>query len=134
MFHIIYMSTAAVPFSPDELKALLEVSRRNNAALGITGLLLYKDEHFLQVIEGEKTVVEKLFARISCDHRHTHILELFREETPARDFPDWSMAFRDLTLGAEGYPEGFNDLLNANWADRSLFPPKVRAFMKMFVN
>jgi hypothetical protein len=134
MFHLIYMSTARASFSVDDLKALLEVSRRNNTAAGITGLLLYKDGHFLQVLEGERADVERVFAKILLDPRHNQVIEFFRETILEREFGDWSMAFRDLTLDAQGYLDGFNDLLNANWADRSQFPAKVRAFMRMFVS
>jgi hypothetical protein len=134
MFHIIYMSSAVVPFSPAELQSLLEVSRRNNTALGVTGILLYKDGNFLQVIEGEKTVLDQLYAKIALDPRHGGVMTFFREEIPEREFPGWSMAFRDLNTDVGNHPEGFNELLNTSFADLSLYPDKVRAFMKMFVS
>jgi hypothetical protein len=133
MVHIIYMSSAVVPFSPAELQSLLGTSRRNNAALGITGILLYKDGNFLQVLEGEKTAVDQLYAKIALDRRHHGVMTFFREEITEREFPGWSMAFRDLSAEAENSPEGFNNLLNASWSDLSPYPDKVRAFMKMFV-
>jgi hypothetical protein len=132
MFHIIYMSSASVPFSPTDLQSLLEISRKNNAESGITGLLLYKDGNFLQVIEGDQAVVDKLYAKISLDKRHGHLLAFFKEEIPEREFPNWSMAFRDLTIKTENLPEGFNELLNNNWSDLTQFSNKVRSFMKMF--
>jgi hypothetical protein len=133
MFHIIYMSSAVVPFSPADLQALLEISRRNNTALGVTGLLLYKDGNFLQVIEGDQGGVEQLFAKISLDQRHGNVVAFFKEDIPAREFPDWSMAFRNLNVDGADLPEGFNEILNTNWSDLGQFPKKVRAFMKMFV-
>ena len=133
MFHIIYLSSAVVPFSQADLQSLLGVSRRNNSALGVTGILLYKDGNFLQVIEGEKAVVDELYSKIARDGRHGGIMTFFREEIAEREFPDWSMAFRDLSTGNGDGAEGFSELMNADWADLSLFPDKVRAFMKMFV-
>ncbi len=132
MFHIIYMSSATVPFSPADLQSLLAVSRKNNAVSKVTGLLIYKDGNFLQVLEGEQTVIDKLYFKISLDPRHGHILAFFKEEIPKREFPDWSMAFRDLNIDTESSPEGFNEILNNNCTDLTQLSGKVRAFAKMF--
>jgi hypothetical protein len=48
---IVYSSSAVKPFSEEELVALLQQSRQNNERLAITGMLLYKDLGFMQVIE-----------------------------------------------------------------------------------
>lgn len=111
-------------------------ARQNNARKGITGILLYRDGNFLQSIEGEEAAVGELFSIIARDKRHNGLMVLFREEIPAREYPDWSMAFRDLSREEEGIAAGYNDLLNANWskADLSRHSAKVRAFMRMFAN
>lgn len=57
-------------FSEGEPVSLLQQSRENNLRLGITGLLLYKDLDFTQVIEGEDSTVQKLSSRIERDPRH----------------------------------------------------------------
>jgi len=136
MFHLIYLSSAVAPFSAADLQALLEISRRNNTASDVTGLLLYRDGDFLQVIEGEEAVLDQLYAKISRDPRHRRMTMLFRESIPSREFGDWSMGFRDLNTAPEQFPEGFNDLLNSSWSemDLSAFSRKVRPFMKMFAN
>ena len=60
MFHLVYASSALQPFTKPELQALLEQARQKNAKLGVTGMLLYKDGNFMQVLEGEKETVRKL--------------------------------------------------------------------------
>lgn len=134
MYHIIYMSSAVRPFSQAELQKLLERARQSNTAMEVTGMLLYKDGNFLQVLEGEKKVLDQLYKKIQHDPRHRGCMVLFQEPITKREFTDWSMAFRDLNTPKDKLPEGFNDLLNRNWSDINLseFSGKVRAFLKMF--
>src|SRR5450432_1257585 len=96
MFHLVYASTATKPFTKPELRELLGKSERNNVKLGLTGMPLYKDGNFMQVLEGEKEVVMKLATTIEADTRHKGVIVLLQGEREQRDFPDWSMGFRDL--------------------------------------
>jgi len=133
MMRLIYMSSAVKLFSPEELENMLEGHRQKNLKAGITGLLLYKDGNFLQVLEGETAVVDDLFAKIQRDPRHRQIKMFFRESVPAREFPNWSMAFRNLELEKDSSREGFNSLLNQEEVNLSQFSTKVRAFLQMFL-
>ncbi len=67
LFHLIYVSTAVKPMIGDELVSLLEQSRARNKRHRITGMLLYSDGHFMQVLEGEEASVMKIFEDISHD-------------------------------------------------------------------
>src|SRR5256885_13550006 len=96
LFQIVYVSTATAPFGRDELRELLKGSHERNARAGITGLLLYKDGQFMQVLEGEETSVQTLFDKITRDPRHHHIISLLHEPIMHRQFPESLMAFRDL--------------------------------------
>ena len=60
MFHLVYVSSAVRPFSKSELVELLNVTRDNNSRLGVTGMLLYRDGNFMQVLEGGEPVVRAL--------------------------------------------------------------------------
>jgi hypothetical protein len=93
---ICYASSASVPFDDAALLALLSEARTNNALQGITGILLSNAGHFVQVIEGEPAVVDALFEKISRDTRHQQVLVLYRQSVESRDFPHWSMAYKDL--------------------------------------
>ncbi len=93
---ICYASSASVPFDDAALLALLSEARTNNALHGITGILLSNPGHFVQVIEGEREEVDALFEKIARDTRHQQVLVLYRETIETRDFPHWSMAYKNL--------------------------------------
>ncbi|WP_299437758.1 phosphate-starvation-inducible PsiE family protein [uncultured Rhodospira sp.] len=97
MIQITYASTATTPMSTADLRDILTVSRRYNAAHGITGMLLYHEGTFLQVLEGEEPEVEALVDRLSTDSRHTDVTILERKTVTEREYPDWSMGFKKLS-------------------------------------
>ena len=97
MFHyLMYMSTAKAPMESGDLYELLEVCRRNNAAVGVTGALLHHKGTFLQVLEGDASIVSAVYDKLCRDPRHGDITKLISGNTETRQFADWSMAFRDL--------------------------------------
>jgi hypothetical protein len=113
-YYLVYVSAAKRLLSASELDEMLTSFRAKNAALSITGALLYGEGNFIQVIEGERDTVEDLFGVIVEDPRHTQVLVLLRGRTSEPQFVDWSMAFRDVTgddsVLAKGYREFFDDL------------------------
>jgi hypothetical protein len=96
--HCIYSSRAPRAFSPREISDLLEASRRNNATRGITGMLLYVDRSFFQVLEGDEAAVDSTFQVIAADSRHTRITQIIREPIPYRSFGEWTMGFSSVSL------------------------------------
>ena len=96
MIHLCYVSTAKYLMTQEDLLELLDAARQNNSELGITGMLLYKGMSFLQVLEGETTVVHTLYEKISQDKRYERVKTLFDEPIDKRDFPDWTMGFEIL--------------------------------------
>ena len=96
MKRMIYCSQATVDFSPEELIALLELSRVNNQASGLTGMLLYSSQSFLQMLEGDPAALEETYARIVADDRHVNLRLLMNSDVPARLFPDWTMGFEHI--------------------------------------
>lgn len=112
MFRLLYVSSAVKPFSKSELAELLVTSRENNGKQGITGLLLYKDGDFLQVLEGDETRVRALYEKISQDPRHTASSILFDEEVAEQLFAEWSMGFRDLGDSEVRNMPGFSPFMN----------------------
>lgn len=109
---LIYASSATRLLETAELLELLEISRRNNHRVGVTGVLLYKDGNFMQVLEGEPGAVRQVFDRISRDPRHSGILVLRHAEHAQRDFPEWSMAFHDLNSPEARAVPGYSEFLN----------------------
>jgi acylphosphatase len=96
MLAIVYISSAVQLFSDADLAALLKQSRQKNAALEITGILLYKDGDVMQLLEGPDEAVEELAKTIYADKRHSGIIELIKRKISRREFPDWSMEFQNL--------------------------------------
>jgi len=95
MFQIVYVSAAVEPMSEEDLQFLLRQSRDNNDALGLTGMLLYKKQRFMQVLEGERDAVETIYHDHICeDDRHEGLVQLMGRTVEERAFPDWSMGFR----------------------------------------
>ena len=93
MRQLLYVSNTAQPVSVGDLDDILTASRRNNAQLGITGLLLFIDDGFLQVLEGEESAVREVYARVASDPRHGNATVMLDREVPVRAFPEWSMGF-----------------------------------------
>jgi hypothetical protein len=93
---IIYCSQAKIDFSPEELVDLLDLARRENAKSGLTGMLLYCSQSFLQMLEGDPLALEATYTRIKADLRHTKLRMLMNADVSAPLFPDWTMGFEHV--------------------------------------
>jgi hypothetical protein len=111
----LYASRPSKPAAPDLLDRILEQSRRNNPPRGITGLLCYTSDVFVQVIEGGRDEVCELFTAIVRDERHTHVRLLSYEEIAERRFPGWSMGQVNV--------ETVNRALLLKYSERPLLDP-----------
>jgi hypothetical protein len=96
MFYVVYLSTAVKPLSHDDLSALLRQCRDSNHKLGITGILLYQQGTFMQMLEGDKQAVLDLYRKIGRDPRHTAVHTVLDGEAGQRSFADWSMGFVNM--------------------------------------
>ena len=91
LVRLMYASRAVPAVDHDELIAILKKSKANNAHSGVTGALCFSDGIFIQVLEGGRGAVNKLYARIASDARHTDVVLLSYEEIEERRFAGWSM-------------------------------------------
>ncbi|MDQ5882224.1 MAG: hypothetical protein QG616_2056 [Pseudomonadota bacterium] len=89
---IVYVSAATHPMSEDELAALLKQARENNASHGITGVLLYHDGNFMQLLQGPVSDVRNIYSAIESDPRHHMVIPIVNETGLPREFADWAMA------------------------------------------
>lgn len=96
LVQIVYGSSTPHVLTQDELVGILRVSRQNNAAVGVTGVLVYSDGNVMQVLEGPAPAVDEVFVRVSRDPRHRRVLTLLRGPVEGRSFPDWSMGFQSM--------------------------------------
>lgn len=107
-----YTSIASHHMDHDELLALLAQSRKNNFHTDITGMLLYMEGCFFQVIEGQPNQLEMLFEKIAKDPRHHDVMKLILEPIEARCFNNWSMGFQQITKEDLNSITGLTDFLD----------------------
>jgi hypothetical protein len=94
MYQLVYVSSARADLGEDDLKDILLHARTANRVLGISGMLVYLDGYFLQVLEGRRECVRDLYAKIEPDRRHSGAKVLIESDIAKPAFPDWSMGFR----------------------------------------
>jgi len=133
MHYIIYLSTGIKWFSEAELAEILTASNKNNRRDNITGLLLYNDGNFIQLLEGDEADVQHTFQRISTDQRHKSITPIASGKLKKRNFPEWAMGFRSIYANdiqqLEGiYKPGGNTLTLS--ADSHLSVKMLNAFLR----
>jgi uncharacterized membrane protein (DUF373 family) len=95
--------------STQDLLTLLQECRENNAGSGVTGMLLYGNATFLQVLEGEDKVIDDLVEKIRKDQRHTNLQILHRRPIQRRQYSDWSMGFKRVSDKELQHVEGLRD-------------------------
>ena len=93
LVRLMYTSRAVSPVDQEELSAILRQSKATNPARGITGVLCCCNTGgvFIQVLEGGRAAVNRLYNRIVADPRHTDVTLLTYEEIAERRFAGWSM-------------------------------------------
>ena len=122
LLRIVYVSTSVPPFTEDGLVDLLSRARQRNQGLGITGMLLYKDGNWLQVLEGPDRAVNEIFGRIRRDPRHQDVTPVVEEPIAERQFDHWSMGFRNLAGREADSIPGYTDFMSRGY-DRHGFKP-----------
>jgi hypothetical protein len=125
IFQLMYVSTASWPPNNDELAAILDVSRAKNRRLDVTGLLLYIDQSFLQILEGPEAAVMEIFRPIERDRRHFGIRVLVQQYVAERLFGEWSMGFDRWTRDAPRTADMFQ--ITADAIENAISPEKAAA-------
>lgn len=133
MYHLVYISYASRPLREDDLLDILNTSRLNNKKYGITGMLVYLHEKFIQVLEGEYEAVNKVYHEIKQDLRHRKVITVLEGNTEQRIFKDWSMGFKKLDgqqfEELSGYKDPEDFFNTARVTDES---PAVMIFLTLF--
>ena len=97
LVRLIYASRAAEALGAEALSAIMKAARAHNANAGITGVLVHSDGIFLQLLEGGRNAVSRLYNRIAADTRHTDVVLLGYEEIAERRFAGWAMGQVNLS-------------------------------------
>jgi hypothetical protein len=96
LVRLLYASRATAPASPTVHESILEQSRLHNPRSGITGILCFSDDLFIQVLEGGRDAVCDLYNTIVRDSRHQDVRILSFEEIRERRFGNWTMGHVNL--------------------------------------
>ena len=91
LVRLLYASRLADGAGAEVVEAIVSQSRENNPANGITGVLCYAGDVFMQVLEGGRAPVNSLYNRIARDERHRQVMLLHYEEITERRFGGWTM-------------------------------------------
>jgi diguanylate cyclase (GGDEF)-like protein len=95
LYFLLYVSEAVAPLSTAQLDQLLQRTRVNNARAGLTGCLLYENERFMQMLEGEHGKVMETFERIRASGLHDNVRVVIHQRAKRRVFTHWSMLLPD---------------------------------------
>lgn len=139
MLRMLYVSGASAPMSDADIQDILAASRRNNQRDGITGMLLWADGVFIQVLEGEPQMVRSVYRRIQADDRHRNLMLVLEQEADNRMFSQWSMGFKQLDSEKAADQKLFQISRNT-LADRivsnddGLFLDTILAFSRDFIS
>lgn len=127
VYALLYISRSRVNGleGPATARRIVEVSRPRNAALDVTGALIFAESHFAQILEGPRPAVEELMQSILRDPRHHHVEILQEGFVPLRRFPRWSLAYSgpSILLG---------DLFMSRDQDSDEWAERIAAVMARF--
>lgn len=74
-----------------QVHELAHASAKRNAVSHIRGALLFVENQFIQVLEGDLEAIEQLFEKICCDLRHTNVKLIDLASISEPMFPEWEM-------------------------------------------
>ena len=122
--------TGAIPLPRPDQK-----SRLKNETLNISGMLLYLDPFFIQILEGEEAIVNESFNIIKHDSRHHKVKIIYKKPIEARSFPNWTMGFNKISNENLEAVEDFSDFLQRPTAEFfSDSPSEIEKMLEKFLD
>lgn len=91
LIRLLYASRAVESNRAALIDSIMQQSRAHNPERGITGILCYGGDIFMQVLEGGRDEVNELYTHIVRDARHKDVVILKYEEITERRFSGWTM-------------------------------------------
>ena len=106
---LVYVSQKSERLSGHSLSALVAGAAQFNATVGVTGILLFDGQRFLQYLEGPQEGIEAAFSRVRDAKSHGELMVLANGIVGSRFFPSWSMTL----IGADRSRLGH--IASADW-------------------
>jgi hypothetical protein len=132
LIHCIYASRAKVDTREAQIESLLERARYNNLAHGITGMLLFVEGSFFQVLEGDAEQVDRTYAIITRDPRHDRVATIIREPIAQRSFGEWTMGFESVARTDLQRLVGANDFFASAACLETIHPGRAKKLLLAF--
>jgi hypothetical protein len=98
---LVYVSNRKSTCTPAEIENILSACKKNNPPLNITGVLLYSNTKFIQLVEGEAKVIMDLYDKIKKDARHSNPVMISYNPIKEKSFPSWHMGSKDISSGVQ---------------------------------
>lgn len=131
VYHLCYLSTANDNLSLNDFKDILISAQARNEECGVTGILIYCNKHFFQILEGKKEDVVSIYENILVDYRHDNLIKLQEGYIPKRQFEKWSMAFKSYNCELQQLDnfnnESFYSHINTHLQDTNHVSLKILA-------
>lgn len=96
LVRLIYSSKKAPETETPDILRILDVAQEKNKKYNITGLLCFANNVFLQGLEGDSFLINRLYRNIIADSRHTEVCLIDYSYIINREFNDWAMGYVDL--------------------------------------
>lgn len=96
LYQLVYISERSHGTDDAQINQIKQQAELHNQQTQITGALLFSQRYFLQYLEGDKTRLDALYARICRDHRHQNVRLLQYKAISQRDFSRWSLGVKKL--------------------------------------
>lgn len=133
---LVYVSKRNPNCTEEEIEKILASCKKNNPPLQITGVLLYSDTKFIQMVEGDAKVITGLYDKIKLDNRHSNAMMISYGPISEKSFPSWHMGARKIVGSQVDFKTGitkedqevFNSLLNGREENGA----KVLGLLKKF--
>ncbi len=93
---LVYLSKRKANCTEEEINKILEACKRNNPDLGVTGILLYSSDKFIQLVEGKNKSIMELYDKIKGDPRHENCVMVSLSPINERSFPSWHMGSKKI--------------------------------------
>jgi len=126
-YAICYVSSASPNLTEYEIKRILSFSRDCNNENNITGILLYSDGNFFQVLEGNMEIVKSLFVNIRNNKNHQNILVIFEKEVSITQFDTYQSDF--ITLNSR-----FQSDIDLYFSQIEKLNPKIQSSVRYILN
>ncbi len=131
IFHLVYKSSAREDLDRYDVSRIINKSQSNNSKSGVTGLLLYRQNTFIQLLEGDEQAVKETYNKILKDSRHSDVKILIESKSSIRIAPQWSMNYVESIsedISIKTLFEVFEQLVLESPKDKNLIMPLLTKF------